>query len=45
MNVVAKLDSAVHLSVPTASTGAGTLDAWAGEHIIRRIPGAGDGGD
>jgi hypothetical protein len=43
MNVVAKLDSAVHLSVPRTSTTAIRLDRWTDHHVIARIPGAGDG--
>jgi hypothetical protein len=42
MNVVTKLDSAVHLSVPRTATDAITLDRWADRHVIARIPGAGD---
>jgi hypothetical protein len=42
MNVVTKLDSAVHLSVPRTATGAIALDQWVDEHIISSIPGAGD---
>jgi hypothetical protein len=42
MNVVAEIDSAVHLSVPRRSTAAETLDRWVDEHVISRLPGAGD---
>jgi hypothetical protein len=42
MNVVAKIDSAVHLSVPRKSTSAIVIDRWVDDHIISRIPGAGD---
>jgi hypothetical protein len=41
MNVVARIDSAVHLSVAADTTSARALDRWAVEHIIDRIPGAG----
>ncbi|MDQ1384828.1 MAG: hypothetical protein QOG65_2207 [Actinomycetota bacterium] len=42
MNVVAKIDSAVRLSVPRTSTAAATLDRWVDHHVIGRIPGAGN---
>lgn len=43
MSVVTKVDSAVHISVPRTSTTALRLDQWVDDHIIGRIPGAGDG--
>jgi hypothetical protein len=42
VNVVTKLDSAVHLSVPRVDTDAVELDRWTDHHLIARIPGAGD---
>jgi hypothetical protein len=45
MNVVTKLDSAVHLSVPRSTTDAITLDRWTDDHFIARIPGAGHDDD
>jgi hypothetical protein len=42
MNVVTRLDSAVHLSVPRVATDAVELDRWTDHHVIARIPGAGD---
>jgi hypothetical protein len=41
MNTVTKLDSAVHLSVSRTATDALSLDRWADQHFIARIPGAG----
>ncbi|HTK15546.1 MAG TPA: hypothetical protein VL769_04065 [Acidimicrobiia bacterium] len=41
MNVVAHIDSAVHLSVAADATTVRALDHWAAEHMIDRIPGAG----
>jgi hypothetical protein len=41
MNAVARIDSAVHLSVAADRTTVRALDQWAAEHIIDRIPGAG----
>ena len=43
MNVVARVDSAVHLSVEADATAVRALHDWALEHIIRRIPGANHG--
>jgi hypothetical protein len=43
MNVVARIDSAVHLSVEADATAVRALHDWALEHIIRRIPGANHG--
>jgi hypothetical protein len=43
MTAVTKVDSAVHLSVPRASTAALALDQWVDRYIISRIPGAGGG--
>jgi hypothetical protein len=43
MHVVARVDSAVHLSVEADATAARALHDWALEHIIRRIPGASHG--
>jgi hypothetical protein len=42
INVVTRIDSAIHLSVPRTSTTAIALDRWVDEHVISRIPGAGD---
>ena len=42
MNLVTKIDSSVHLSVPRRATTAVALEVWADDHIIARIPGAGD---
>ena len=42
MNVVSKLDNAVHLSVPRTSTSAVAVDRWFDRHVIARIPGAGN---
>jgi hypothetical protein len=42
MNVVTRIDSAVHLSVPRTSTTVLAIDRWVDGHIISRIPGAGD---
>ena len=41
MNVVAKINSAVHLSVPRTSTTAISIDKWVDQYVISRIPGAG----
>ena len=43
MHVVARVDSAVHLSVEADATAVRALHDWALEHIIRRIPGASHG--
>jgi hypothetical protein len=43
MHVVARVDSAVHLSVEADATAVRALHDWTLEHIIRRIPGANHG--
>ena len=45
MNVVSRLDSAVHLSVDADATAVRALHTWALEYIISRIPGATHGND
>jgi hypothetical protein len=45
MNVVSRIDSAVHLSVPADATAVRALNDWTLDHIISRIPGAGHGDD
>jgi hypothetical protein len=42
--VVARVDSAVHLSVPRELLTPPALEAWLDEHLISRIPGASDAG-
>ena len=42
--VVARLDSAVHLSVRRELLSPPALEAWLDEHVIARIPGASDAG-
>ena len=43
-DVVASIDSAVHLSIRRDLLPAPTLETWLDEHLIGRIPGAGDAG-
>ena len=45
MYVVARVDSAVHLSVEADATAVRALHDWALEHIILRIPGARHGAE
>jgi sporulation protein YlmC with PRC-barrel domain len=44
MSAVAKIDSAVNLSVPLDATGTGAVANWVAEHLISKIPGASHGG-
>lgn len=41
-HLVARVDSAVHLRVGHRRLPAPPLEAWLGEHVVGRIPGAGD---
>jgi hypothetical protein len=45
MNVIDRIDSAVHLSVDADATAVRALHNWALEHIIGRLPGASHGAD
>jgi hypothetical protein len=45
MHVVARIDSAVHLSVEADATAVRALHDWALDHIISRIPGASHGAE
>jgi hypothetical protein len=43
--VVKRVDSAIHLSVPKAELETNRLEAWTRDHLIGKLPGAGDAPD